>query len=67
MSSFRCVTDGDFDISGDCLADFRGLDLATRHRVLNRAIKNCAQEGRPYISRSVIKTELMAQRQGVSG
>ena len=63
--SLRCPTDGDFDLVVSCLDEFCRLDLATRHSVLNLAIKSCDLDARPSISQPLIWLEL--QRRTAKG
>lgn len=58
---FRCMIDGDFEIDADCLENFRALDLATRHRVLNHAIISCDPDAPPCIAQSLIDKELTSE------
>jgi hypothetical protein len=66
MRSFRCATDGDFDITADCLTRFCKLDLAKRHRVLNRAIQFGDPDARPCISNLLIDKELASEECGLA-
>lgn len=63
---FRCPTDGDFEIDADCLDRFRALDLAARHRILNRAIKSCDADAAPCIAQLLIELELRKECRTVS-
>lgn len=58
---FRCLIDGDFEIDCDCLDRFLKLDLAVRHRILNRAIRSCDADAAPCIAQSLIELELSAE------
>jgi len=64
--SVRCLTDGDFEIEADCLDRFRALDLASRHRVLNLAIKSCDPDAAPCIAQSHIKMEVKGEYRSAS-
>lgn len=61
---YRCLIDGDFEIAADCLERFRALDLAARHRILNRAIKSCDLDAAPCIAQSLIEMELTGEGRG---
>jgi hypothetical protein len=64
---FRCIIDGDFEIDPVCLDRFLELDLAVRHRILNRAIKSCDDDAEPCIAQSLIDIELAGESRTASG